>query len=569
MGAPRKTIVVGVLGSQIDAGKGPARWERWRPTVALCQHDDLLVDELWLLHQPRYTALARIVHDDIALVSPETQVHLRPVALHDAWDFEEVYSELYDFAKERAWDPEREDVLVHITTGTHVVQICLFLLTESRHLPGRLVQTSPRDEHASERQANGLPMPTDRREGAHERDERKDDEAHGVRGTYGIVDLDLEKYEKLANRARAEHEVANVLLKDGIPTKSERYNALVARVEEAAARSRAPMLFLGPTGAGKSALARRVFALKKARQGLSGPFVEVNCATLRGDFAMSTLFGHKKGAFTGAHADREGQLLRANGGVLFLDEVGELGRDEQAMLLRAIEDKTFTPMGGDHERRSDFQLLCGTNVDLFRVARQGQFREDLLARLNLWTFRLPSLRERLEDVAPNVEHETGKIGKTLGTDVSWSKEAKAAFLAFAVSSEATWPGNFRDLNASVTRLGTLARGGRITRELVLEEIARLREAFALGPETRAEDEPGDLLERVLPDASSLDRFDRVQLAEVIRVCAEVHTLSDAGRVLFAESRKKKGSVNDADRLRKYLARFGLSYAAVRTALSRA
>jgi transcriptional regulatory protein RtcR len=543
MGSPRRTVVVGVLGSHLDAGKGPSRWERWRPTVAVCQHEDLLVDELWLLHEPRYTALARIVLSDIELVSPETRVQLRPLSLRNAWDFEEVYAELFDFAKERSWDPEREDVLVHITTGTHVVQICLFLLTESRHFPGRLLQTSPRDE----------------------RDERTSDDSSAVRGTYGIVDLDLEKYEKLANRARTEHEGATALLKDGIATKSPGYNALVARVEEVAVRSKAPMLFLGPTGAGKSALARRVFALKKARQGLSGPFVEVNCATLRGDFAMSTLFGHKKGAFTGALADREGQLLRANRGVLFLDEIFELGLDEQAMLLRAIEDKTFTPMGADQERQSDFQLLCGTNADLFVAAREGRFRDDLLARLNLWTFRLPSLRERLEDLAPNLDRETEKIGRVLGTDVSWSKEARDTFLAFAVSPEATWPGNFRDLNASVTRLGTLAHGGRITRELVLEEIGRLREAFATGPSEKRRDE---LVGQVVADAASLDRFDRVQLEDVLSVCKEARSLSEAGRVLFAESRKTKGSVNDADRLRKYLARFGLELAAVQKSLGK-
>ena len=538
MGA-RKTVVVGVLGSQLDGGKGPARWERWRPSVALCQHDDLLVDELWLLYEPRTTALAHVVKDDVALVSPETRVHLRPLALSNPWDFEEVYAELYDFAKERAFDPDDVDLLLHITTGTHVMQICLFLLTESRHFPGRLVQTSPRDD-----------SPHGSGEGS-------------VRGTYGIVDLDLEKYEKLATRTRVEHEVAEVLLKDGIATKNAEYNRIVGRVEEVAIKSRAPMLFLGPTGAGKSALARRVFALKKARQGLSGAFVEVNCATLRGDFAMSTLFGHKKGAFTGALADREGQLARANGGVLFLDEIFELGLDEQAMLLRAIEDKTFTPMGADVERTSDFQLLCGTNADLVRAAREGRFRADLLARIDLWTFRLPSLRERLEDLAPNVEHETEKVGHALATKITWSREAKEAYLAYGVSPEAAWPGNFRDLHASITRLGTLADGGRITLRLVAEEIDRLRGA---GP--AVERSRGELTRAVLPDGTRLDRFEAVQLEDVLAVCRVSRTLSEAGRVLFAESRKKKESSNDTDRVRKYLARFGLELADVHTKLAR-
>ena len=129
-------------------------------------------------------------------------------------------------------------------------------------------------------------------------------------------------------------------------------------------RSASPILLLGPTGAGKSLLARRIYELKKSRRLVKGPFVEVNCATVRGDAAMSALFGHVKGAFTGAVRDRPGLLLSADDGVLFLDEIGELGLDEQAMLLRALEEKRFLPLGGDQEVSSDFQLIAGTNRDL-------------------------------------------------------------------------------------------------------------------------------------------------------------------------------------------------------------
>ena len=120
---------------------------------------------------------------------------------------------------------------------------------------------------------------------------------------------------------------------------------MITDIERVAVRSRAPVLLIGPTGAGKSFLARRVFALKHARHRLSGEFVEVNCATLRGENAMSTLFGHVKGAFTGAMADRAGLLRKADKGLIFLDEIGELGLDEQAMLLKAIEEKRFFPFG--------------------------------------------------------------------------------------------------------------------------------------------------------------------------------------------------------------------------------
>ena len=148
------------------------------------------------------------------------------------------------------------------------------------------------------------------------------------------------------------------------------------------------MLLLGPTGAGKSALAKRIHALKRERNQLQGqgPFVGINCATLRGENAMSALFGHVRGAFTGAASARQGLLRAADGGVLFLDEIGELGLDEQAMLLRALEDGTFLPLGSDREVSSRFQLLAGTNRDLRMDVGAGRFRGDLLSRIDVWTF---------------------------------------------------------------------------------------------------------------------------------------------------------------------------------------
>ncbi len=120
---------------------------------------------------------------------------------------------------------------------------------------------------------------------------------------------------------------------------------------------------------------------------------------------MSALFGHKKGAFTGAASDREGLLRSADSGMLFLDEIGELGLDEQAMLLRAIEEKTFLPVGADQESQNRFQLICGTNQNLQKRVGEGRFREDLLSRINLWSFALPGLQNRKEDIEPNLAYE--------------------------------------------------------------------------------------------------------------------------------------------------------------------
>lgn len=516
MAKQKPVVVLGMLGPTLDNGEGTRRWSRWRPSVALAQDPSMVVSRFELLFDPRFTSLANQVMSDIVQVSPDTKVNPVKLPVRDPWDFEEMYGALHDFARSYAFDPEREDYLVHITTGTHVAQICLFLLAESRHLPGKLIQTGPPNRRN--------PSPE---------------------GTRTIIDLDLSRYDRLASRFRSETSEALTFLKQGIPTKNAAYNRLMSDMERVAVKSRAPMLLLGPTGAGKSQLAKRLFQLKHARNLVTGELVHVNCATLRGDQAMAALFGHTKGAFTGAQQARDGLLLRAHQGVLFLDEIGELGLDEQAMLLRALEEKVFFPVGGDREVTSDFVLIAGTNRDL----KNTGFRSDLLARINLWTFELPGLAQRREDVAPNLEYETERASHSIGTQVTWSREAKEKYLAFATSSRATWPGNFRDLNASVTRLVTLADGGRITTALVIEEVARLETTWSSSP---VEDGVGELV-------GEIDSFDRVQLAEVIRVCSTARSLSEAGRELFAVSRLQKKSSNDADRLKKYLARFELTF----------
>lgn len=228
-------VVIGVLGTTLDKrGKRENRWTKWRPTVGLCQQPDFPVDRLELLYQSRNEGMAQQVAEDIAVVSPATRVTLQAVELRDPWNLEEVYSAFLDFASRYPFDTENEEYFVHITTGTHVVQICWFLLTEARYLPAKLLQTAPGEKA-------DRPAP---------------------QGIYSVIDLDLSRYATLTSRFQHEQERSVSFLKSGIETRNATFNALIDQIERVALRSTAPMLLTGPTGAGKSFLAQRIYQLR-------------------------------------------------------------------------------------------------------------------------------------------------------------------------------------------------------------------------------------------------------------------------------------------------------------------
>lgn len=518
-------VLISLLGTSLDdRGRGTSRWNTWRPSVALAMQDELQFDRYYLIYQRNFQGLFEKVAEDVRICSPETEIIPVEIPFNNPWDFEEVYSKLYDFSRKQNFASQDHDFYIHITTGTHVAQICLFLLNESHHLPGKLIQTQP-SRHG------------------------------GAKGSYNLIDLDLSRYDLLAKRFAEEQTSDVAFLKSGIATRNRQFNKLIDTIERVAIRSDEPILLTGPTGAGKSRLAKRIFELKKQNHQVKGAFVDVNCATLRGDQAMSALFGHKKGSFTGAVADRPGLLKAANGGILFLDEIGELGQDEQAMLLRAIEEKQFLPLGSDREETSSFQLICGTNRDLGSAVAEGKFRADLLARIDLWTFVLPGLADRREDIEPNLEYELARFARKSGKHITFNAEAKARFLDYALDPATEWRGNFRDLNAMIVRMATLSSGGRIDLETVKEELARAKRSRSGERETQS-----SLAALLGPDAGErFDYFELVQLEEVVKVCRASRSLADAGKKLFAVSRKAKKSSNDSDRLSKYLAHFGLTF----------
>jgi DNA-binding NtrC family response regulator len=210
------------------------------------------------------------------------------------------------------------------------------------------------------------------------------------------------------------------------------------------------VLILGETGAGKEVFARLLHAQSRRA---SGPFVAVNLAAIPSELVESTLFGHERGAFTGAVTRHAGKLAQAHGGTLFLDEVAEMRVDLQAKLLRALQEKVFEPVGSREPVPSDVRLVSATNADLAAAVSQGAFRKDLFYRINVVSFRLPSLRERMDDIPELLLHFVRRYSEAFQKPVRGvSPAAQEALRSYK------WPGNIRELENKVQRAVALADG---------------------------------------------------------------------------------------------------------------
>ncbi len=252
---------------------------------------------------------------------------------------------------------------------------------------------------------------------------------------------------------------------------------LIARV----APTRSPVLVTGETGTGKELIARAIHARSPRAARL---FVPVNCAAIPSDLLESELFGHVRGAFSGAHADREGRFASADGGTIFLDEIGEMEPRLQAKLLRALQEGVIEPVGSNRRLRVDVRVVSSTNRDLERALRDGGFREDLYYRLNVFRIEAPPLRERASDVPVLAAAFLAELGRELGKGpLSLSAEAAAALCGYA------WPGNVRELRNLMERAAVLASGsevsGDLARSLLPADAVELAEPLELEPAVAA------------------------------------------------------------------------------------
>lgn len=289
------------------------------------------------------------------------------------------------------------------------------------------------------------------------------------------------------------------------PVKSTNPQVLEAyTLAERVASSDATVLLLGETGTGKSLLARHIHQ-RSARA--SRPFVTVNCATISANLIENELFGHAKGAFTGADQPRAGYVEAAKNGSLFVDEVGDLGKETQGKFLRLLEEREYVRVGDTESRRSDARIIAATHRDLKASVANGSFRDDLFYRLNVVTIRLPALRQRREDIPGFVSSFLKPVNQSLrASPLSVSPEAMAALVAY------DWPGNIRELSNVLERATLLANGDLLTPDLLPEEVR-------ISSRTAVPLEDGD---------ESLEAAERRHIAQVI---ARHPTLDTAAKAL--------------------------------------
>ena len=254
----------------------------------------------------------------------------------------------------------------------------------------------------------------------------------------------------------------------------------VINLGQRAAASQIPILIEGESGVGKELIAR---AIQGAGDRRSKPFVTVNCGAIPDNLVESILFGHEKGAFTGAADKHVGKFREAHGGTLFLDEVGELPADVQVKLLRALQDGEIDPVGARRPIRVDFRLISATNKSLIDLVKAGLFREDLYYRLNVFPIRVPPLRERREDIPELVRHFTARFAAEEGKTAI--RGVTAAAIQLLVRYD--WPGNVRQLENAVFRAVVLADGPTLTPE-EFPQIAAQIDGAAPSP-ARAEPVP--------------------------------------------------------------------------------
>ena len=446
------------------AGEPKNRHEIWRPSVALAQLKGLSFDEYYLLWDGagKHAALVEQITKDITNVIKDlgrnTQLTVSDLKISKPFETSDVYPKLFKYLAQPEFQRLDTEYYVNCTSGTTQMRNCLFLLTHMGHIKAFRISPTPWVDYRK-------------------RDRRC------VEGTFATEDPTVfgDAYEEI-DKKKTSNAVLDKL-REGVLTKDPPKLKSIARdikeimsIKDDEFRKKQVILITGETGVGKTQLAQNIaaaFGVPKKK------FIALNCATIRGadpNLPRVELFGCKKGAASGLK-EQTGAFKDADGGILFLDEIGELSMEMQAMLLTALDKGTFIPLGGKEEE-SHFQLICGTNCPLEEKIKAKEFRRDLFNRINTWHFELPPLREHRKDITDNLKTQVSIIGRKCGKEnFEIQKDAEALFRDFAENdTQVTWDGNFRELNAMITRM-VVRSGERIDKKIVEEEIAEARKRY--------------------------------------------------------------------------------------------
>jgi transcriptional regulator with PAS, ATPase and Fis domain len=298
----------------------------------------------------------------------------------------------------------------------------------------------------------------------------------GYQGQYSTVELPfnielefIEQAQRNADRSLQKAFDTESVLKnfDAIVGESDVIRSQVHKAVKLSQRN-VPTLILGPTGSGKEVFAR---AIHEASPQSNGEFVAINCGALPKELAESILFGHKRGAFTGASSDQEGLVKLADKGTLFLDEVGELTLDLQVKLLRVLQEKVFRPLGAKKDSKSDFRIIAATHQNLLEKVADGTFREDLFYRIAIGMIKLPALVERDNDIELLSDYLLQSINQELADQPGYQSKKFNTKVKKVIKSHA-WPGNIRELRATILRVCAWSDNREITTEEFEEAIIK-------------------------------------------------------------------------------------------------
>ena len=486
------------------------------------------------LRRERIESLRRLLHTmagalDVRQVFPEVSRVVRGGLPHDflvltAWDDSATSSRMYAVAGAATTDPDFwEPILLSEPERARLLNRDPYIVHDAEQEFGRSGPQGRWFSRLGARSAVRVPLPLGTGVfgslffAAREVDRFAEDDIDFARRIADHLALALSHQhlaEAAATAARLEAQVATLTreleARGGVRRvvgHSKQWKDVLAQATRVA-HTETTVLLTGESGTGKEVVAR---FLHHASRRNHGPFMAINCAALPDQLLESELFGHERGAFTGAVAMKPGRIEQAAGGVLFLDEVGEMAPTVQAKLLRVLEEREFMRLGSTRVMRADIRVIAATNRDLHTAIQRGEFREDLYYRLGVFEIHLPPLRDRLDDIIELAEMFLAEIGETIGRPAAGiSRDAKDQLLAYG------WPGNVRELRNAIERAVILADGGHIRGEHLPVTSQRLAlQAPSSGTLAAGAMNLGEIERSLVVNALAQARYNKTRAAKLL------------------------------------------------------